>query len=1770
MKTINRFLHIAILAVALLSATTASAVDTDNNATFAHYYGEAHVDDPANGYDSKGYQKAPEVHYYYYVNANRSNITLLLPFENYTSGGGDMEPRGWIRWYDYNTDMESPNLTANGSQLKTIYATVSGKLEPKGLFAYNFNVKPSHSTVGVVYVPPTGAESSDWEGETIACDVSRFIDYTDATYPQHEPTLSIRCIYHIKSAASLADDMMDVVTTHKPTRLTYQDNRTIDFGVRLSSGPMNLRLDLSSVGSYYFHPMSSAYTFNHHIYYPDDKAATYQITEDHFDSSTVVNATGVEWRVYDSTKTKWTTLSESATTSIFQSLSIIGCTGNSRWRDIDGNTTTAPSIGVGDYVYVVAYVVNGTNKCPVANCKVRFTNTYPLIDDERTTGYRSRSYIDNNYKQYEVASLDFDNISSKQTDTAPTNGIDNMAPLPLEMTNCGYGFVYPSLVNKEKYGWGGNNTPIHGEYHIIKSCNLSGISTSSQGYHWWRATPIYDRTYIKTNGNQWGYYAYLDASDESRRVLAVDFNGNLCTGTRLIFEGYVCDVTSGSERPQVMFRLYGIDSKGEAQIIQSFASGNLGSNHGSSVGDIRDQWFQIYGQVTISATDNVSKYSKFRLAIDNMCTNTNGADYCIDDVHIYMRNAKIDVVQDTPMCPDENGTSVLNNIRFKLRGDYESVQALAANNNTLYYRICKADGTPLKLDYDDDDDVEDYGAITIPAAYDATLEMGTKDGGPTQKVFETDQYDNVMIVLANRHFDLEENVKYYVSVTYPDADGNPTQWGSPNDVCSCYSEFYTIAKQSSVITDANGKIATEIQISCDDSEVKTYTITAKIQTVDPINGGTVTLEGVSFDWFCDTDNNTDFNDVEYNSIKLATALNHFRTVYPKATGIQRASGVFTSDDRTVLQYFIRKGYLSLDASSKMPIFDGFEGQSGIFHVYAIPISTEMTVGGITYDICPTALVYTFHLSTTGPKVIFGFANVTYPTDESNRRLRIGKPQLNTLAQGGSLTIDVPVHSIVYYDNSHTYTGVQKISSGAVYVTDTNDPTWDLSDKHQVAIVTNTGTITAGQNINLSFSGSEATSMREGYWYDLTLYFNAAYQTGTATDVVSCPGESTMRFIIVPEYLTWNSIANTNQNANWNNDANWTRSLKSEIYKNDNYEDYRTDGAYVPMKFSKVIIPIQQGSVYPYLSSIIYNAANGIATNLANVKGDASTYIQYDLMCSWNYDTEDGSTDGKGTFGCERFYGNTCDQIYLKPEGEVLHENYLVYNKAWADREFKAGKWALVSSPLKNTYSGDMYVPVANGKQETEAFNDITFSTSVNNRITMPVYQRAWDKSNNEVLADGSTIKAYDYSGTGITLDDTGISAASPQWSHSFNDVTYAFGNNGNEGVGGIALKVGDDYYFNNGGTALMRLPKADTSYTYYAPDGTMRTSETLQKDSCNRFIMEPRTSAAITYRLAQDNTSNRYFLVGNPYTATISMYQFINENTMLERKVWILNNGTLTGCAVPDEGDADYKKNDILITPMSAFIVKLKDGETPGTVSFSPDIITDRWISGASTASDNGSTQTLTLNVVAGDMQSTAVVNCKASADNAYVESEDVEILDSHLDSTPMVYTVASDKAVSINNTDRIDWLPVGIASTASGTAQLTITTKGIYHDLYLYDALTRTSERIESGKAIEVKENAHGRYFITDYEINGSVDTETADQCTIKCYSPERGLLTVKASQPETMMSVAIYDASGRQMAAKQTDGRIQADFQLTSGVYVVSATLSDGTIRTEKAYVR
>ena len=361
----------------------------------------------------------------------------------------------------------------------------------------------------------------------------------------------------------------------------------------------------------------------------------------------------------------------------------------------------------------------------------------------------------------------------------------------------------------------------------------------------------------------------------------------------------------------------------------------------------------------------VENYSDFRIVLDNMCSGTHGADYAIDDIRLYIQHAKVDVMQNQPACPDATNGSVANpNITLKITSHYENVQAITGvgKESKLFYRISDMDGNPFAgIDYNGDGTVDKYGVVTIPANYDAS-----------SKAFEIDPEGHVILVIANRHFNLPLGKKFYVSVAYPDADGKPEEWGKQTDACSSYSEEFSIVQQKVAISDANGSVVTTVRVSCDGNSTPDVDINAKLETADNVGGGSILLNNVKFDWFVGT---PDGADNKFSSISdLQQALRNYRDKYPDETSLNAAFQTSNPDDYALLEKYIKgvdgEGTLVLAVSNSLT---GYKfKQVGTYKIAAVPIATSIKQGTVTYEICPNPMYFTIRIVEDGPKLILDY------------------------------------------------------------------------------------------------------------------------------------------------------------------------------------------------------------------------------------------------------------------------------------------------------------------------------------------------------------------------------------------------------------------------------------------------------------------------------------------------------------------------------------------------------------------------------------------------------------------------------------------------------------------------------------------------------------------------------------------------------------------------------------------------------------------------------
>ena len=1724
-------------------------------------------------------------------------VNLMLPFQNVEGDGQNLEPQGYFRWYDWNTDFMSSKITpygdASNNKLKEMFKqTIDKKEISRGLFYWWNGTNILASAKNMAAVKFTAPTSESWTGDIIACDVSKYIDglNADFTILNYEPTLSNRYKFVIRPAKDIADE----IKTKIETGSIFEEHGNVTIGVTSTkAGTTSLRLNLSNVNNYYFYPCTISYDSN------GKKTETW-------DTSQLIQATRIDWRVYDYSQAYYMPIGSHNTSDngLFFNMTNANVSGtfNDCLAPNDYNKNKQINIGLGENFYVYAFATNGTHSAPIARFNCHFTGNSPVLHTslEENVDYwrRTISYLEENYTRVGLISFDIEEGSNLQT---PTEPVGNMNSMPFIWQRSFYGYCYPQL-----YSYMAGNassytglSPLHGDYTILKSMNMKGVSDngSTNGYKmvWWQTGLLQDLTHYYTGGNQSGYFLYVDASDESRPIANVEFEGEMCTGSTLVLSTMVADMTSASIRPQLMFKLYGIDTdingnERSRKLIHSFATCDFSTVDAGG----KNNWYQVFARVTLQNNTGVENYQRFLVSIDNYCNGTDGADYAIDDIRIYMQNSKVEVLQNSVLCSEANKATTAT-IRMK----HETLKAMIPFETTdekipVYYRICKEDGTVVLGAYSK----EMY--LDFEEGYAANPELYFTDGNG----------ERYFIIAEEQEFALDAKQKYYVSVAMPvkNTDSAPAEdsgaWGNPTSVCSMYSEPFEPLIQSLNLM-VNGKGISRINIDCHkiDTRDEDLSITGALQVPDPETGELVSIDDpamCSFDWVVEVKGE---QTIITDAFRLA--LQHFRKEYYKGTddkyytAIQDAKGVFTDDDKTLLESAIASKKLYLCASSSLagPIYK----VGNTYTITAIPLETKLYYKGKDYDVCPSPMEVVVEARLNGPELNLGFEGVNYESvgmEYGADGLRVGKAQLENMQQN-----DVPLHLPIssykqlQIENGEEYYKVISeynltLDDFDVIIWDSNDPTWKSYLSSELDLFGTEGVWTIGgeashkitnknKSIELElhtkfikkifhreekeidgatvtvYSVQQAETeipivFHEGYWYKVKVRYSTTEDAENNEYLQRCFGETYFTIKVVPEYVTWDK--GLAANSNWLNDDNWNRSVKKDLYKDDYVNNGEgvlaeqvVDGepatfAYVPMKFTKVTILPNSNTPNPYLYNLETDPHSGILKRTANGDNSAATpKIEYDMMVE--VDARECPYDATKTnvYECERFYGNTCKEIYFKPQAQLRWQHYLTYERAWVDMELETNQWYTLAAPLNDLVAGDMYVPTT-GRQETEAFKPITFgevySGKEYNRVTYPIYQRSWDKADSKVMTlSGGYNADIDYGTWGE------IATTWSQWSHVYNDVDEKY-----EPGFGYSIRV----HHTPAGKALIRLPKDDTGYNYFDYAGNV---SNLHKDGIHsadgdeqyRLAADGVATGMLQLEVEENKTdANKYYLIGNPYMASLKMDLFFNGNQNLEKKYWVIVNGELKSAS--DETGLG------VVGPTQSFFVKTVDGSPVSSITLSPLMTTSNLITTANVAS-SGQTNNAKIRMSATDLDGrksnvTVVLNDKAS--NDFVDAEDVELLhDSNLENVPQLYTVAGNQTAMVNSMSGIDNLPIGVMTAKNETVALTVNTLyGINDVLYLYDAKNNVQTELAEGMELMMETNQHGRYFITTRAI---AEKGNMTETKVNCYSPSQNLLVVSTTAGDMIKEISIYDASGRMVKADASVDNISASYNLPQGIYIV-----------------
>lgn len=966
---------------------------------------------------------------------------------------------------------------------------------------------------------------------------------------------------------------------------------------------------------------------------------------------------------------------------------------------------------------------------------------------------------------------------------------------------------------------------------------------------------------------------------------------------------------------------------------------------------------------------------------------------------------------------------------------------------------------------------------------------------------------------------------------------------SAREVAEGIGKFISLKDPCTLISDFTVEPATTITIKTE-ANASTATCAGALRKVEAVlngydaNGNPIDdlgKVGVSylFDWFLgsqeayEEDSILNKRSLKYDLETFRGATNHTSTI--TVSDLDNWNGRDTEGNNIPNASLIKERLKVLlttpDANDNILLRTGEAGTQNYDllitgnEIIAMPYVYSDTSRG-DYVYCSNKTPVNFDVTDADtPQMFTGFANVWYPIGGSVA-LRLG--QLNL---GDATSLNIPVRGISNMTTEETPVGVKDEAQVLLQTDDTELPV--VGTVSAFKITSNT----PNANIPIKWNENAKKLMKEGQSYELLIPF--VQFDGDEVLASACDGLVSFTVKIVPEYLTWKG---SNSDA-WYNDGNWQQSTKAELYKDDKDADENVNGntdvenAFSPLYFSKITIDPKGSNVLT-----LENIASSGNTPINDLDASkATSNIQYDMAV----------TDENGNISS--YYVNKVDQIYFKPEAKLMNQHYLNYEKAWVEFEIANNAKRWMASPLQDVYAGDIYAP-NNGKQETEAFEDINYTTDSYSRWTPAFYQKAWNK-------------AIEYA-TNNEGDHESVAAVKSNWSIEYNDVSvpYKIGK-------GFYLSVEDVPTTDGDETALVRLPKADTGYAYETKS-SLRSDEGLDKTNSGKLVEFTDGKYTLTLDESVDGDGT-HFLVGNPFMTYLNMETFLDANKeVLAPKYWTLANGAPNASVGTPDVDFEVGSTNGTVAPMQAFFVELKSdaakASTDANITFTPAMMSATAVSAteATTKSASATNPVITLTAERGDVKSKASLLAYDKADNGYKADEDaVVLLDSELDA-PMVYTVSGSKAAQVNAVKSIRNIGLGVYNETNDEVTLTIEgLSRLAEPLYLYDAHTRKSVKLEDDSySLRVAGDSHGRYFLRDSELGSELEN------TISIYSARRGQVIVSSLRP--VKEIKVFGLNGSQVRQFSVN-TTQYSFDLPAGIYMIHA--SDGEqAHTEKVIVR
>lgn len=548
----------------------------------------------------------------------------------------------------------------------------------------------------------------------------------------------------------------------------------------------------------------------------------------------------------------------------------------------------------------------------------------------------------------------------------------------------------------------------------------------------------------------------------------------------------------------------------------------------------------------------------------------------------------------------------------------------------------------------------------------------------------------------------------------------------------------------------------------------------------------------------------------------------------------------------------------------------------------------------------------------------------------------------------------------------------------------------------------------------------------------------------------------------------------------------------------------------------------------------------------------------------------------------------CKDIFFEPRSAVDNVPSLNYRKAWVELEQKPNRYYLLSAPLKQMYTGDMFMPADTTK--AKYFEDLNEENWQEQRFNPSIYQRLW------AAAHPGKIYSLDGKGNADLTDET-LTVNEATWSRNFNAVAKEYG-----------MGEGFSMWIDNGNLPAtnrfsIRLPKAHKLYHYYVDyDQQEVGKEEVTKDAkqtlYHRFIYESDSvkngNLTMEYKYlseGKDVTENRTvfvgqseypitlksdvptqtFVLGNPFMSRLNIRKFLEVNENVSSvKVEVENESggmeEQTVSKVASTGSATT------IAPMQAFYVTTKDNPSKEITL----LLTTDMIGGSKKATEESKpSEAKGLRVCVESLKtgsrSTAMLvmeNSETAYDTSAGSSSKNSVLvptllDSEVKSPLKVFGIQQSQAYDI--LPMTGDTPLGIYLSQKDSISIEVKPiQGVDMSGYvLHDMLSGADYSLDSPVIIADSETSLGRFVIRSRYGSTDVTSVDTDQ---RISIVQEGSSVLVQSASGQLKSVKVIDLNGRIISRVQGNGSRCLKASIASGIQIIHIELTDGSSKDYK----